>query len=830
MKNLLGFGLLSLLLVFILTSCGNKPEQLLSAVPENSAVVVYAEAFEKLKGFNRLDSLLPEKSSMKDCLLWLEKLNWGEKLADKPAIFVPDRNTGLLILDISGRLHQKDILSRMEALQREELTRYLYKGMEIYVVSGVEKLSVALHKNLLLLSAEAFPIEAALDQIREGSSGHFVYQPDQNGITIYVQPKWLPALFSGQLTPAGVAAFKNLEEKMETLILNFPEPDSLYFSATAGLGNGFPGLLLPTSLDHFAGMLERTPFRSGQLILMNLDLSSLGNQGNSNAFSRLILPWMGHEMGVFKTATQMGLKTDGYVLKISDKGLAESLMAELAEEMPAGVPYDYGMFTIHPITGKGLLRPLGDSEDGAGLLAFAMLEDCVVFAGSTQELELILEDIIVGNTRMKDEPLLASLGKESGEMSGVWLFEASFLGDLFSDESLRLAYGQKRMTLLFLGKDTDGNTIKIQGVISGTEDTENLPGMKLWSTRLQSEAISPPVFIKDRIFIQDQKEILYALNLAGNILWEKQLAGPMLGKIQYGVVKGETILFFNTSHAFSALDLSGVELPGFPVMLGEASSHAVTLVDFEHNGRFSFFVPCGNKIFGFEYNGTPIAGWNPLVLEAPVLFPFNHFQYGGQDYFFTLDSLPQWLVLDRFGTPIFPAVPLEGSFFSPPFYQLDPTSKRQGTNRMVIGNDGGKILVMNPDGTHFNLRLKCGENKRMNFYFADFTGDERMDYLASSGHSISLSGYDSGRFMHHWEVELPVEATDIFSVGSFCQNKAGMGIFSAPSKKVYLLNPDGSVNVKFPLAGTQPFTMAWNQNCRESSYILVNGSEVYAVR
>ncbi|MCB0650776.1 MAG: PQQ-binding-like beta-propeller repeat protein [Saprospiraceae bacterium] len=831
MKNLFGFGLLSLLWVFILTNCGNKPKQLLSAIPENSAVVVYAGAFEKLKKFNRLDSLLPEKSSMKDCLLRLESLNLGMNLADKPAVFVPDRTTGLLILDISGSLNQKDILSRMKALQGGELTLYHYKGKEIYAVSGKEKISVAFHKNLLLLSSEAFPIEAALDQIREGSIGPFVYQPDQEGITIYIQPKWLPALFAGQLSLAGEAAFKHFEEKIETLIFNWQEPDSLYFTATAGLGNGFPALQQSTSLDHFSGMLERMPFRSGQLMLLNLDLARMRKQGDSTTFSRLILPWMGHKIGVFKSVTQHGIKTDGYVLNISDKALAESLMAELGEEMPAGAPYDYGMFTIHPITGKDLFLGLpGNDEDGSDLLAYVMLEDCVVFAGSAQELELILEDIIVGNTRMKDEALLASLGKGTPKMCGVSLFEASFLGDLFSNESLRLAYGQMRMTLLFSELDSQRNAIEIKGMTSAAEETKNLPGLKVWSTRLQAEAISPPVFIKDRIFILDQKNILYALDLSGTILWEKQLEGPMLGKIQHGVVEGKTVLFFNTAHNVSALDLSGDELPGFPIMLKEVSTQAITLVDFEHNGRFSFFVPCGDKIFGFEYNGIPIVGWNPLVLEAQVLFPFDHFQYGGNDYIFTLDSLPQLLVLDRFGTPVFPPIPQEGSFSSPPFYQLDPSSKMQGINRIVAGNDAGKILVVNPDGTHFNLRLKCGNNKRMNFVFADFTGDERMDYLASSGQNISLSGYESDRFFIHFEVELPVEITGIFGLDPLCQNKAALGVFSAPSKKVYLLNPDGSVNMKFPLAGNQPFTMAWNENCREIFYILVNGSEVYAVR
>ncbi len=79
------------------------------------------------------------------------------------------------------------------------------------------------------------------------------------------------------------------------------------------------------------------------------------------------------------------------------------------------------------------------------------------------------------------------------------------------------------------------------------------------------------------------------------------------------------------------LNHTGQELPGFPLSLSAPAVTEARTYTYGGAGDYRYFVGCQNdRIYGYQGNGSPLPGWSPVRLDAPLAFPVKYFRYRGK--------------------------------------------------------------------------------------------------------------------------------------------------------------------------------------------------------
>ncbi len=811
--------LLWFIIVLLASGCTGSRSPL-ALIPENTAIAISAQKLSNLDSLNEVVNLIPPKGRPDQLWEIIERLKLKNLLKDQKTVLVPDRESVMIMIQVQKFLSAGELFEQVESQYGSSIETYIYKGTELYKAGGKAGFFFAMHKGHLLIATQAYPIEAVMDQ--SGNTGAFkTTEFNRSGkYSVHLNPEMLTTFYSGYLTPAGKDVFRMLGETFDQLQLNIPVNDSLLIQGEAWPKTSDISFETTLTAEQQLRLLEHVPGRVGQLTIKPVSSLIKGKD-----FEAYVLPWVESHYAVIGKAEETGFEEQIAIFPIGDKVKAEVSITQLIENLSLEQSVDHGMFSIVPI---GKTDIWSSSENNA---YFVRVDDFVIFAKTMKSLRLMLDDILVGNTMVRNQELLEMISTGGNQFNRLGASASFFNSTLFSDNDLSETFGQLDMSVLVspLGKGSE--QLEFELALQQLSDENRFAGQKIWSTRLPAVASMAPCIVGDKIILQGGNNALYCLNATdGQVIWELRLSDPVIGKIQSISFRNQEALFFNTANELTGIDLSGNYLPGFPWQINEPATAPLTMIDFQNNQDYAFLVPCGQKVFGFEMTGEPLDGWSPLELESPVLFPFQHFQFKQQDYLFTMDSLQQLVVLNKFGESIFEIPALEGQYKSGPYYQNEPGSNIPGINRIVCCNTEGKIKVVNPLGEHFNLRLSCGNNTDVGFAFADVTGDPRKDYLAISGNSISLSGYRELSFETLFEKSLTSELDMVFTIPGGCGNKDLIGTFSKSAGQVFLLKPTGELFPFFPLAGTQPFGAIWANNCKTMTLILANGNEVYAVR
>ncbi len=828
MKNLLTILYSFLSIAIGLSSCskGISPETL---IPANAGLAITSQQLKQLDSLDMLYKLIPQRANPAPLLTFLKKLNGHKALELQPVIFIPDRNSCLLIIDIEGIFSPQQLIGQIEVVSGAPSTVYNYKGSQLYKAGTVNQLYFTIVGNLLLVGSEAVLIEAFL----AGNQPNGRWTPDtsdeEEALGIYIKPDMLITLYSGYLSPGGKRVFQRLADKYQQINLTAQGMGDWKLKGFARLRTGGTAHSVSLTSEELMTVLQQSSVRSGHISFSKFDWQKMESAGDNQYFIDYLLPWIGEEAAVFKSIATAGLQTDGLIFRVRDKIQAANSLELIKNQWALGEPESYGMFSIIHLEMPAMFSFLENDSAGSDFNYLVLLDNYVLLAKSRTFMELFLEDILAGNTMIRNENVLEDIGGFGTSIAEMFYLNPFFMSDCFSDKRFKKGFGGLELCSLVSGKTSD---LEVQlSVNSHKKQTEGrIAGQKIWSTHLRSAAMTQPAIVDDRIVIQGVDNVLYCLDISGKLIWETRLSGAILGQIKTTQISGQSVLFFNTAGEIIIVKMDGSFMPGYPRTLSSVATGPLTAVDFGHNGEFVFFLPSGDRIFGFDLKGEPFVGWNPLVINATIEHPLGHFQFKGEDFFYLLDSIPSLRVFNKFGEPVFPGIELEEVFLSPPQHQIDPSGKLQGGNRIVSCNARGKVKVINPGGQHFNLRLPCGENSQTRFVFADFTGDERKDYLAASGRFVSLSAYDALRFETRFEQQLSGDISHIFSLDNPCGDKQLIGVLSFAAQQAYLLQPDGNPFPFFPLAATQPFELIFTEGCDGMTIIAVNADEVYAVR
>jgi hypothetical protein len=319
----------------------------------------------------------------------------------------------------------------------------------------------------------------------------------------------------------------------------------------------------------------------------------------------------------------------------------------------------------------------------------------------------------------------------------------------------------------------------------------------LWRIRLDTLAVMQPVVVENHrtgernVFVQDVDHTAYLLSKTGEILWERDLGGPIVGDVhQVDFYKnGKLQLLFATERAIQLIDVLGRDVSEFPLRLPATCTSGLMVADYEDQDLPRMFVACANdNVYGYKLTGEPLPGWNPKRRVGRVPYPLGHFMIGSKDYIQMTREDGAHLLLNRLGdnrrAPSAATPNLSGPFElvveGDNFSFVSVTEE----GRLIRLDAGGKVTTVDLDEVGFVV----------GFDVTDVNRDNTPDVLVSDTaavHVFDLKGNRVGEFPIGGGARL-FETADL------------VGAVGADTREAWLLASD-HIDSRFPVSASAPF-------------------------
>jgi hypothetical protein len=162
----------------------------------------------------------------------------------------------------------------------------------------------------------------------------------------------------------------------------------------------------------------------------------------------------------------------------------------------------------------------------------------------------------------------------------------------------------------------------------------------LFSFPLEADLIFGPQFVtnhrsrKQEIVAQDANNTLYLISSKGELLWKKQLGGPIQGDMaQVDLYKnGKLQLAFTTDEQFMILDRNGKVVAPFEMSFPGGNLNPLAVFDYDGTKDYRFVITQGRKIHMYNNKGSIVKGFTHTEANAAIPSAPRHFRLGRKDY------------------------------------------------------------------------------------------------------------------------------------------------------------------------------------------------------
>lgn len=759
----------------------------------------------------------------------------------------------------------------IERAQAQNQQQSVFRGTTIHQLDfgNQQRWAVASYRGLLLMSRLTAAVESAIAQLDELASGmprqgafrSLRSELNDPALRAYIQFEGLPMLLStltqsvaGQvaaLSQTGTWAGFNLSldsNQVAPVWKGVWQPKGDFWNALADAtppAQSTIGKLLPDNIASLAylGIQDYPAFYQGIKTEENPD------------FEHHILNWMGSELAYFCTEpTSTDFSDTRFVLlQARNAEEAERSLASHGERFGILHKSEYQGHSIVQLAAKDLLRPIwGDALNPIQNPYYTLIEDYIIFTNSLTSLELYIEKINFNKQNTAPNPASPAAGIAQTNLF-LWLhpqraypFAKSYVREE-RQAVLEAAWKQLRhltpismrafghggqlecqLSTLYTANTSDPIIIKKDSTQTPIPTTSE--GVEVaWRCELKKEVLLPPLAVQSPhnakeldILVQDQDWVLYRLDFDGKIVWEKKLPEAILTGVQTLDYRGngEWQYVFNTKKTIYILDRQGNELKQIALIAPAAAG--LSLLRYEYGERI--IVPCTNgDLYGYDKNGKPWTGWNPMKSVGKQTLPIRHASHKKQPYF--------WMVNN---TGAIRAARFDGQFhFAPLRMGEAPTRIGVDTSigRVAVGGVSGKIWVANVTGKSFTLGVVPKLKTPVRFEYADWVGDARKDYARCDGTTLVVHAYDEKqKFKEYWRYVYAAPQDEIFATALPNGDKQGIGSVERASQRISLIDAQGKLYAGFPLVGSTPFWITQPLDGSSALLVVANGNQVYAYR
>lgn len=330
-----------------------------------------------------------------------------------------------------------------------------------------------------------------------------------------------------------------------------------------------------------------------------------------------------------------------------------------------------------------------------------------------------------------------------------------------------------------------------------------------WETRLDTVFNMRPQLVTNyitksqEIIVQDVKNKLYLLNDIGRIIWTKQLPEPIMGDIeQVDLLKNNKLQYvFNTRSFIFAIDRRGSFVDGFPVKLRSKATNPLAIFDYDGSRDYRLFVAGEDfKIYSFSNTGKPVAGWLFRKTERTVRNQLQHFRVRGKDYIAFADKNRPYIV-DRKGEERV-KFPRYFSKSTNSLFTLEEAGKNQ-PERLVTTDSVGLIKYIYFNGKIEELAIKAFSSNHV-FEYQDVDSDGKKEFIFLDNSQLYVYKQNKNTlFLYKFDAEINPNILNF----NITNSAHYLGFTSSSSKKVYLINGNGSLYNGFPLKGNTLFSL-----------------------
>ena len=352
----------------------------------------------------------------------------------------------------------------------------------------------------------------------------------------------------------------------------------------------------------------------------------------------------------------------------------------------------------------------------------------------------------------------------------------------------------------------------------------------VWETRLDTTiSIKPQLVINHNtqareIFVQDNSNNIYLINEVGRVLWKRPLPEEIMGEVhQIDVYRnGKLQLLFNTRSSLYLVDRNGNNVEGYPVTLRSPATNPVAVFDYDNNRNYRYFIAGEDrKVYVYNKNGNIVTGWDFDRSEREVHQQIQHFRAGTRDYIVFADN-NRLYILDRRGDT---RVKVSDFFSKAENATIVLDGASSSAPRFVTTDTLGVVRLVYTDG---RVESKAIQRVSSNHVFdcQDVNGDGSNDYIFLDNNKLSVYS-QSGKelFSQKFKEEL-LPSVIYFHFGV---RDRKLGVVSAESAQIFLVNGDGSLYKGFPLKGITPFSIGRFAGSKSTFNLIAGSSSGYVL-
>jgi hypothetical protein len=539
----------------------------------------------------------------------------------------------------------------------------------------------------------------------------------------------------------------------------------------------------------------------------NTFFESIGN-GMHPDFAQYVLPWVGREAILAITEPlPEGLATDRLLL-LPVQDSAGAVLALRAYGKERGISPEgnglYQMFELMVFQQGSLLEPLVGKDAAFRNPVVALVGGYAVFAPHRAAMEVLLDKYLVGQTLSAREDFLLWKQKQSHSGFMEYLFNTTSLDPVLAQLS-NFSFGKAQPEPGWLGASmiAEGpEKLRVHWTYKPIAQSKRQVEIH-WKTSLKSWVngrtwVTGLSHHQTAVMVQDEQHILYALDaMSGQLLWSRVLPQAILSDIQSVdyYKSSERCLMFNTPDALYLLDKTGRDVQGFPFAWPDNTSNSVTIVDFEDDHRYSFFVPCSNgKCYGFDPFGRPMAGWSGMPVRGEMNRPVLHFQHEGKDFLALLTDDGRLSVYARDGMLRFGPLVLDGVFKDPLYVDAEAPE-----TRLYAANTAGEIFVCDLEG---GITRHSTGKPGSTVVFGQLRGDAGYEWVQWDGKNLRCGGFSGGKTVvyNHKNMKGSLDQW-------FISAQQTIGAVDSKRKRIWMFDRDGNLLPGFPLGGQTPFEL-----------------------
>jgi len=273
---------------------------------------------------------------------------------------------------------------------------------------------------------------------------------------------------------------------------------------------------------------------------------------------------------------------------------------------------------------------------------YCNIDQFFVFANNIETLENIIANYQNKTTLSSRDYYKNAIENLSNEASILHVLNNEKLKDLIDlnlDTHLENNFKNYKVSALQFVYDT--HYAHFNGVIKKNKiKAEENAITELLNIKLDTDLLNSPQFVinhrskQKEIVVQDINNKLYLISNTGNILWKKQLNGPILGKIeQLDIYKnGRLQLVFATPNRVYLIDRTGKNVTGYPLKFNDKITQPLSVFDYDKRKNYRLFVTQGKNVLLYDAKGKTIKGFKFSKTKDNINSQPQHIRIGSKDY------------------------------------------------------------------------------------------------------------------------------------------------------------------------------------------------------